>query len=77
MSGLRAAFVAIGPEASSSTWEYFDRRFLNLCDVFMEEEASSYFHDEDTEEERLSRVLEAGVQTAWRGRRRAAAKARG
>jgi hypothetical protein len=69
--------VAIGPEASSSDWEYFDRKFLNLCDVYMEEDANSALQDEATEEERLSRVLEAGVQTAWRGRRRAAAKARG
>ena len=81
VSGLRAAYVAIGAEvAGKSSWEYFQRRFLDLCDVYMGET------DDDEVEERenaeaeaeaeaeAQAVLEAGLQGSRRARRGAVAR---
>lgn len=77
VSGLRAAYVAIGAEvAGKSSWEYFQRRFLDLCDVYMGET------DDDEVEERenaeaeaeAQAVLEAGLRGSRRARRGAVAR---
>lgn len=81
VSGLRAAYVAIGAEvAGKSSWEYFQRRFLDLCDVYMGE-TGNYEEDEqgnskvdEKVEAKAWAVLGAGLRGSRRARRAAVSK---